>query len=121
MASLVARSTVRVLAPSLVLLALCAGQAACLAAPPAGGAPAAQVPETRGRIEGVTVYRVQALVTRVIEIPAGAGVRDIVVTDLPPAIEPASLHAEGETPGVGVRSVLFRTQPVCVDVRDEVR
>ncbi len=121
MASLVARSTVRVLAPSLVLLALCAGQAACLAAPPAGGAPAAQVPETRGRIEGVTVYRGQALVTRVIEIPAGAGVRDIVVTDLPPAIEPASLHAEGETPGVGVRSVLFRTQPVGVDVRDEVR
>ncbi len=117
MCRLAARPVVRPLAPSIVLLALCAGQAACLAAPPG----AALAPETRGRIEGVTVYRGQALVTRVIEIPAGAGVRDIVVTDLPPAIQPASLHAEGETPGVGVRSVLFRTQPVAVDVRDEVR
>lgn len=118
MARLTARSAA--FAP-IILLALCAGQAACLAAPPGAGNAAAQVPETRGRIEGVTVYRGQALVTRVIEVPAGAGVRDIIVTDLPPAIEPASLHAEGDNPGVGVRSVLFRTQPVAVDVRDEVR
>lgn len=78
--------------------------------------------ETRGAIEAVTVYRGQALVTRRIEVPAdrAAGVREIIVTDLPARVLPGSIHGESG-PGVEVRSVRYRTRPVSQDVREEVR
>lgn len=83
--------------------------------------------ESAGRIEAVTVYRGQALVTRVLEVPAGkaladaaGGVREIIVTDLPPRVRGESLHAE-TTPNVKVRSVRFRARPVVEDTRTEVR
>jgi uncharacterized protein (TIGR02231 family) len=73
-----------------------------------------------GVIESVTVYRGQALVTRRVEIPAGAaGVSEIVVSGLPARLQAASLHAEGE--GLTVQSVRYRTRPVPQDVREEVR
>lgn len=81
-------------------------------------------PEVVGKIETVTVYRGQALVTRVIDLPREAGegsVREVVVTDLPPAIQSGSLHAEGGAPGVAIRSVVFRAKPIEGDVREEVR
>lgn len=77
----------------------------------------------RGTIERVTVYRGQALVTRVVDVPKAAdagGVRELIVTDLPPRIRPESLHAEGG-PGTLVRSVSFRARPVGEDTREEVR
>lgn len=80
----------------------------------------AEAAEVRGRIESVTVYRGQALVTRVIELPKGDGLAEIVVTDLPPSIEPASVYAESGG-GIEVRSVQFRTRPVAQDVREDVR
>jgi len=83
--------------------------------------------ESAGRIEAVTVYRGQALVTRVLEVPGGealadaaGGVREIIVTDLPPRVRGESLHAE-TTPNVKVRSVRFRARPVVEDTRTEVR
>jgi len=76
--------------------------------------------ETAGRIDAVTVYRGQALVTRLVEIPGPAGLHEVVVTDLPERIVPGSIYAESAD-GVAVRSVRYRVRPVAEDVRDEVR
>lgn len=75
---------------------------------------------TRGRIEAVTVYRGQALVTRAVDLANAAGLAEVVVTDLPARVLPGSLYADGGT-GVSVRSVQFRTRPVSEDVREDVR
>lgn len=76
--------------------------------------------ETRGRLDAVTVYRGQALVTRTIEAPGPQGLREIVITDLPEHILPESLHAESAG-GVTIRSVRYRERPVIEDIREEVR
>jgi uncharacterized protein (TIGR02231 family) len=77
--------------------------------------------ETRGQIESVTVYRGEALVSRLIDVPAAEnGLAEIVVTDLPERIQPGSLHAESDG-GLTVRSVRYRTRPVSQDMREEVR
>jgi hypothetical protein len=81
---------------------------------------AADAASTKGKIDEVTVYRGQALVTRLVDVPGPAGLREIVVTDLPERIEPASIYAESAD-GVEVRSVLYRIRPVERDVREEVR
>lgn len=75
---------------------------------------------TKGRLEAVTVYRGQALVTRAVDLAASAGLAEVVVTDLPARVLPGSLYADGGS-GVSVRSVQFRTRPVSEDVRDDVR
>lgn len=81
--------------------------------------------QTAGRLDSVTVYRGQALVSRVIDLDGAPGLREIVVTDLPERIIAASLFAEaiGEGGGGGaeIRSVRFRARPVSQDVREEVR
>ena len=76
--------------------------------------------QASGNIDAVTVYRGQALITRVLEIPGPSGLREIVVTDLPQHVVPGSLHAEATT-GLKVRSLSYRMRPVQEDVRDEVR
>lgn len=76
--------------------------------------------ETTGNVESVTVYRGQALVTRLVDIPGAAGLRELVITDLPEQVLPASLYAES-VHDLEVRSVLFRQRPVTQDVREEVR
>lgn len=81
---------------------------------------AAEVEGVRGKVEAVTVYRGQALVTRVVEVPGPAGLREVVVTDLPAHVEPASIFAESAN-GIEVRSVRYRVQPVADDTREEVR
>ena len=81
---------------------------------------AANAIEDKGRLEAVTVYRGQALVTRVLTIPGEAGLREVVVTDLPEQVVPGSLYAESSD-GIEVRSVIFRQKPVAQDVREEVR
>lgn len=101
----------RTIAPAFVSLSLVTALAA------------GQAVETRGVIDAVTVYRGQALVTRAVPVAAAKaadGVREIIVTDLPPRIVPASLHAEGAD-GLQVRSVRYRERPVSQDVREEVR
>jgi hypothetical protein len=73
-----------------------------------------------GKIDAVTVYRGQAQVTRLVDLPAEAGLVDMVVTDLPPAIAPGSLFAEVDG-GAEVRHVRYRTRAVEADVREGVR
>jgi hypothetical protein len=102
----------RVLGPG--SLALAAGLAA---APAAWGDPV----EARGSIAEVTVYRGQALVTRNVGVPGAGGLVELVVTDLPERIVPASIFAESRGGGVEVRSVRYRVRPVSEDVNEEVR
>jgi len=93
-------------------IVLMAGQALAAAA----GGPL----ELKGKLDAVTVYRGQALVTRVVDVPPPAGLREIIVTDLPSWVVPGSLYAESAN-GVEVRSVLYRERAVPQDVREEVR
>ena len=58
--------------------------------------------------------------TRLVEVPGPAGLREVVVTELPEHVQPASIYAES-VDGVEVRSVLYRIRPVEQDVREEVR
>ena len=81
---------------------------------------AAQTVEIQGKLDAVTVYRGQALVTRLVEVPGPAGLREVVVTKLPDRVVPGSIHAESAD-GVVVRSVRYRVRPVSQDVRQEVR
>ena len=92
-----------------------------LAASAATGAAWGQLAlETTGRIDEVTVYRGQALVTRVVETGAAGGLQEIVVGGLPQAVVPSSLYADA-APGVAVRSIRYRERPIDRDVREEVR
>lgn len=104
----------------LVWLAMIGPAVLAQANPPADADAAPEATETRGTVEAVTVYRGQALVTRVVETGDGAGLREIVVTDLPARVVPGSVYAEGEE-GVAIRSVRYRARPVREDVREEVR
>ncbi|MBN1514042.1 MAG: mucoidy inhibitor MuiA family protein [Phycisphaerae bacterium] len=82
---------------------------------------AAQEPfETKGILDAVTVYRGQALVTRLVDVPGPAGLREVVITDLPGRTVEGSLFAESAD-GVEIRSVRYRLRPVAQDVREEVR
>lgn len=76
--------------------------------------------ETTGRVDAVTVYRGQAYVTRVVEVSGPAGLREVIVTDLPEHVVPDSIYAEPDE-GIEVRSVRYRVRPVQGDVREEVR
>src|SRR5258707_9803279 len=79
--------------------------------------------QTKGTIDEVTVYRGQALVSRSVPIDAPAGLAEVLVTDLPEHVVPASLFAESAAgaQGVEVRSVRYRIRPVLQDVNEEVR
>jgi len=80
--------------------------------------PAAPTPAT-SRIETVTVYRGQALVTRIVDLPDRSGELEIVLDDLPAQVVGTSLHASAAA-GVTIRSVQFRTQAVAQQPNKEV-
>ena len=61
-----------------------------------------------------------ALVTRTVEVPAGVGTFEVVVTPLPPHTLESSLYSEGDE-GVRVLTTRFRRRPVQEDTREEVR
>ncbi|QDU64187.1 hypothetical protein Pan216_50760 [Planctomycetes bacterium Pan216] len=87
------------------------------------GAPASAAEdrvEIKGKIDAVTVYQGQALVTRLVAIPGPAGLKEIAVTDLPEQVVPGSLYAESAE-GIEVRSVLYRLRHVTKHDREEVR
>ncbi len=101
-----------------VLMVLAVGNAARLVR--ADGAKAGEPVTVHGKVDAVTVYRGQALVTRVVDLPAGPGLGEIVVTELPDRVIAGSLFAESSD-GVEVRSISYRVRPVGQDVREEVR
>ncbi|MCL2647901.1 MAG: mucoidy inhibitor MuiA family protein [Phycisphaerales bacterium] len=83
-------------------------------------AAAAEETIVKGKVDAVTVYRGQALITRIVDLPGGEGLGEIVVSELPDRIVPQSLFAEGSD-SVEIRSVVYRNRPVAQDVREEVR
>jgi hypothetical protein len=74
------------------------------------------------RIESVTLYRGQALVTRLVDVPAGTGDLELLVTGLPAAVVGSSLGASAESPadGIAIRSVRFQSRAVAEAVTKEV-
>ncbi|MEK7269845.1 MAG: DUF4139 domain-containing protein [Planctomycetota bacterium] len=97
-----------------VLLGAQAYAAAGAAPPPSEGAASA------GKVEAVTLYQDQALVTRTVPLDGPGGAREVVVGSLPDRVVPESLFAEaGEN--VFVRAVRFRSRAVGEEPREEVR
>jgi hypothetical protein len=72
------------------------------------------------RITHVTVYPDSALVTREVEVPAGAGAIELVVSPLPERTVNSSLYSENAE-GIRVLTTRFRTRPVKENTREEVR
>ncbi|KKN95092.1 hypothetical protein LCGC14_0181610 [marine sediment metagenome] len=73
------------------------------------------------RIESVTVYRGQALVTRVVTLPAEKGELQVVVEDLPAAVIGSSLAASADgAEGVTIRSVRYRSEALDQAPREDV-
>jgi hypothetical protein len=72
------------------------------------------------KITAVTVYPNSALVTREVDVPAGTGTIELVVTPLPQRTVNSSLYSEGGD-GIRVLTTRFRSRPVEEDTREEVR
>ena len=105
------------------MLCLVAGLACAQGFAPDNAPPAEDVPAPKPavtKIDAVTVYQGQALVTREVAVPEGDGTIELVVTPLPPQTMAASLYTEG-TDGLRVLSTRFRTRVVRGDTRAEVR
>ncbi len=78
------------------------------------------VVEQKGKIEKVTVYRGQALVTRELALQAPAGAVELVVQELPAQVRGDTLYATGSE-NVSVRAVRYRTRAVSQTPRAEIR
>jgi len=81
-------------------------------------ASAAQV--TTGEVAEVTAYRDKAMVTRVVQVTGATGLMELVVSDLPEHVIPATLAAEARGNST-VHSVTYRTRAVSGSDRPEVR
>jgi hypothetical protein len=91
------------------------------ARPAADKEPAEAAPKiAASRITHVTVYPNNALVTREVEVPAGAGSFELVVSPLPERTVNSSLYSEGGE-GIRVLTTRFRTRPIKENTREEVR
>ena len=60
------------------------------------------------------------MVSRVVDIPGPAGLKEVAVVDLPDQILPGSLYAESAG-GAEVQSINYSATPVESDVRAEVK
>jgi uncharacterized protein (TIGR02231 family) len=72
------------------------------------------------RVSNVTVYAVNALVTREVDVPAGKGIVELTVNPLPSSIIQTSLYSEGSD-GVRVLTTRFRTRTIVQDNREDVK
>lgn len=76
--------------------------------------------EARGKVNAVTLYRGQALVTRTVSFDAPAGGVQLTVTDLPESVMSQSLHASAGK-GVAIRAVRYRARARSEAPQPEVR
>jgi hypothetical protein len=109
-----------VMAVAVVLACMATGADWAAAAVPGGAPAAAPAQKTPGTLDAVTVYRGQALVSRLVDVPGPAGLKEVTVTGLPEQILPGSLYAEAAG-GAEVQSVNYSAQPVETDVRADVQ
>jgi hypothetical protein len=110
------------LVPAVFAVALFAGLVPYLRS---GGNPAQEEKQAppkfaASRIVRVTAYPNSALVTREVEVPAGDGLAELVVSPLPEHILPNTLYSETEN-GIRVLTTRFRTRQVLEDVSEERR
>src|SRR5689334_13989517 len=74
----------------------------------------------KSKIDKVTVYPHNALVTREVEVPEGNGLVELVVNPMPDQIVSATMYAEG-TEHIRVLTTRFRTRQVLEDTSEERR
>lgn len=87
-------------------------------APPAENVPAPE--PASSTIDAVTVYQGNALVSRLVDVPEGRGLVEVIVTPLPSTVLPDSLYTESSD-DLRVLSTRFRARAVQEDTRAEVR
>jgi hypothetical protein len=80
----------------------------------------AETKNINGRIDGVIVYRGQALVTRMIDLELPAGSHEVIVGNLPEKIVSESLYSQAPE-NVTILSVRYRERAVREDTREEVK
>jgi uncharacterized protein (TIGR02231 family) len=73
-----------------------------------------------GKVESVVLYRGQAMITRSVPVTGPAGMIELVVGEMPKAVMPDSLFAEGSE-DIEVRAVRYRTRAVGEDPREDIR
>ena len=76
--------------------------------------------EVKSKVVAVTIYSDSALVTREVDIPAGMGAMEVVVSSMPSKVQPSSVYSEG-TEGIRVLATRYRNKPIKEDKREEVR
>ncbi len=74
----------------------------------------------KSRIDKVTVYPNNALVTREVEVPAGNGLVELTVTPMPDQIVPSTMYSEAGD-GLRVLTTRFTTRQVLEDTSEERR
>ncbi len=91
-----------------------------VAAPAKPPTPAKGPTTAPSKVVAVTVYQGNALVTREVDVPAGQGLVEVIVSPLPAQTIDSSLYTEGGD-GLRVLSTRYRTRAVREDTRAEVR
>jgi Domain of unknown function (DUF4139)/N-terminal domain of unknown function (DUF4140) len=84
---------------------------------------AAKQPASRmakSRIDKVTVYPNNALVTREVEVPDGTGLVELTIPAMPDQIVPSTMYSEGGN-GLRVLTTRFSTRQVLEDTSEERR
>jgi len=99
-----------------IVVVLCVGLTCIAAAAEKAAAP----PSVAGRVVEVTLYRGQALVTRIVPLDGAKGLVELAVGPLPEQIVPESLFAEADE-GLEIRAVRYRARAVGEEPREEVR
>jgi hypothetical protein len=74
----------------------------------------------KSKIDRVTVYPNNALVTREVEVPAGNGLIELVVSPMPDQIVPSTMYSEAGD-GLRVLTTRFSTRQVLEDTSEERR
>src|ERR1700730_15137959 len=74
----------------------------------------------KSKIDKVTVYPNNALVTREVEVPAGTGLIELTITPMPDRIVPSTMYSEGGA-GLRVLTTRFSTRQVLEDTSEERR
>ncbi|MBI2805996.1 MAG: DUF4139 domain-containing protein [Planctomycetes bacterium] len=74
----------------------------------------------KSRIDKVTVYTTNALITREVEVPEGNGLIELVVSPMPAQVVPSTIYSEGGN-GLRVLTTRFSTRQVFEDTSAERR
>src|SRR5437879_1080779 len=74
----------------------------------------------KSKIDKVTVYPNNALVTREVEVPAGTGLIELTISPMPDQIVPSTMYSEGSS-GLRVLTTRFSTRQVLEDTSEERR